>query len=74
MAQLNFYVPDVLEKSIRQAAQKKGEKVSAYLANLVKEKLAPKGWKKNFFTKIVGGWQGNFPEIDRPLCDDDEFE
>ncbi|OGQ06794.1 MAG: hypothetical protein A3G32_00280 [Deltaproteobacteria bacterium RIFCSPLOWO2_12_FULL_40_28] len=74
MAQLNFYVPDILEKSIRQAAQKKGEKVSAYLASLVKEKLAPRGWKKNFFTKIVGGWQENFPEIERLPCNDDEFE
>ena len=64
MAQLNIYVPDELEETIRSQAEKHGKSVSAFLAELVREKFAPKKWKKDFL-KILGSWEGGFPEIKR---------
>lgn len=73
MAHLNIYVPDSLEKRIRTQAHKKGKKVSSYLTELVEERIHPKAWNKDFFTKIVGGWKGDFPEIERPLPEERKF-
>lgn len=64
MAQLNVYVPDELEEKIRSLAQQEGKSVSSFLMELVREKFAPKEWKKEFL-KVLGGWEGEFPEIER---------
>lgn len=66
MSQLNFYVPDEVEEQIKKAAKKEGKSISAFLADLVKSKFKPKTWSGSFFSELVGGWQGDFPEIKRP--------
>lgn len=66
MSQLNFYVPDELEEQIKKAAKKEGKSISAFLADLVKSKFKPKKWSDGFFSEIAGGWNGNFPEVERP--------
>lgn len=73
MAQLNFYVPDKIEQVIRKEAQARGESISAYLAQFIKERLQPQQWQEGFFTKVVGGWQGKFPKIERPLPEEVDF-
>lgn len=66
MSQLNFYVPDEVEEQIKKAAKKEGKSISAFLADLVKSKFKPKTWSDSFFAELVGGWKGEFPEIERP--------
>jgi hypothetical protein len=66
MAQLNFYVPDDVEDQVRRAAKRRGLSISAYLAELVKERVGDGSeWPVDFFDKTLGGWQGDFPEIER---------
>ena len=73
MAQLNIYVPNTLEKTLRLHAKKKRKSLSAYLAEvLAREFATAPSWPKDYFTKVLGNWQGDFPEIDRPLPEDRE--
>lgn len=67
MAQLNFYVPDDIEKNIRQQAKARGKSISSYLAEVVKGHVQHDQWRSDFFTKVVGRWRGGFPKIERPL-------
>lgn len=65
MGQLNFYVPSDVEDKIRRAAKRRGQSISTYLAEIVKEQIAGgNDWPPDFFTKTLGGWQGDFPEIE----------
>jgi hypothetical protein len=66
MPQLNIYVPEELAGSLRQAARRSRLSLSQFVTGIIKEKLGPKGWRKDFFTRVVGGWKGSFPEISRP--------
>lgn len=72
MSQLNIYVPNELENIIRQEAQNKGKTLSAYLAEIIKSHFKREKWNKNFFTQVVGGWQGSFPEIEKQLPEERE--
>lgn len=65
MSQLNFYVPDEIEEQIKKAAKKEGKSISSFLADLVKAKFKPKTWSEGFFSELAGGWNGEFPEIER---------
>ena len=67
MSQLNFYVPDEIEEQIRKAAQSEGKSISAFLAELVKSKFPSQQWSQDFFSSVFGQWNGDFPEIKRPL-------
>jgi hypothetical protein len=64
MSQLNFYVPDDIEKKIRAAAQKEGKSISAYLAEIVRTHF-PERESKKYFSQFFGQWKGEFPEIKR---------
>lgn len=72
MPQLNVYVPESLERRIRKEAKHSRKSVSAFVMDLVKEKVDRGGWRPDFFSKIVGGWKGDFPEIDRPAPEERE--
>jgi hypothetical protein len=66
MPQINLYVSDELEKRIRAEARRHHLSISAYVAGLLEKRIGnQKGWKEGFFTKVVGGWQGDVPEIER---------
>lgn len=67
MAQLNFYVPEQVEEAIRKEAKSRRQSISSYLADLVKDHVQHDRWQRDFFTKVVAGWQGDFPNIERPL-------
>lgn len=73
MAQLNFYVPDEVEEGIRKEAKARGKSISAYLAEVVKERIRHDKWQKDFFTKVAGGWRGECPEVDRPPPEETDF-
>lgn len=72
MPQLNVYVPERLEKKIRKEAKLSRKSVSAYVADLMKDRMDRGHWRPDFFTKIVGGWKGDFPEIERPAPEERE--
>lgn len=73
MAQLNFYVPDEVEDNIRKEAKARGKPISSYLAEVVKEHIRHDKWEKTFFTKVVGGWRGQFPTIERHPAEETDF-
>ncbi len=61
MAQLTLYIPDPLEKQLKQAARKAKKSLSAYVVELAEQKLRPKKWSKDFLA-TYGSWKGEFPE------------
>lgn len=61
MAQLNFYVPEEIERVIRWEARNRRKSISTYLSEVVKSHVRHERWQKDFFTKVVGGWRGKFP-------------
>lgn len=65
MSQLNFYVPDDVEEMIRLAAKKEGKSISNFIAEIIKSRFESKSWPKDFFSNVVGQWDGDFPTIDR---------
>ncbi|MBI2982397.1 MAG: ribbon-helix-helix protein, CopG family [Deltaproteobacteria bacterium] len=74
MSQLNVYVPDDLAKEIRHKARESGESISRFLSRLFRKEVGKKkGWDKNFFTKIVGGWKGELSEVERSGPEERDF-
>ncbi|MBC7533157.1 MAG: hypothetical protein H7318_16420, partial [Oligoflexus sp.] len=64
MGQMNFYVSANIEEIIRKEANKSNKAVSAYLAEIVKNHVSAKsGWPSGYFEKVIGAWEGEFPEI-----------
>lgn len=67
MPQINLYVSDDFEKQIRAEAKRRRMSLSAYLTGLLQNRVGRKGWREGFFTRVVGGWHGDAPEIEREL-------
>ncbi|MBI2336025.1 MAG: hypothetical protein HYU97_04610 [Deltaproteobacteria bacterium] len=71
MSQLNVYVPNELEKEIRRLAKRERQSLSRFLTEVLKNKIGQKKkWDKDFFTKVVGGWVGPFPKIEREIAEE----
>ena len=62
MAQLTLYLPDDLEKELKQAARRAKKSVSAYVTGLAEQQLRPRQWSKAFLA-TYGSWKGKFPEV-----------
>lgn len=74
MAQLTIYLPDEVEKKVRQDARRAKKSVSAFIADLATKKearLTDAAWAREV-AKIYGSWVGPFPEIDDPPPDEPE--
>lgn len=67
MSQLNFYVPDEIEKKIKAAAKKRKMSVSSFIAELVKQKMSekPKKITHKSLMDLGGMWDGDFEEMER---------
>jgi Ribbon-helix-helix protein, copG family len=63
MAQLHLYVPDDVAEEIKERAAARRLSVSAFLAELVRGQMADR-WPADFFSKVVGGWNGE--PLERP--------
>ena len=62
MAQLTLYIPDHLEKELKQAARRAKKSLSSYVVALAQEQLRPRRWSKAFLA-TYGSWSGKFPDI-----------
>lgn len=75
MAQLTIYLPDDVEKKVRQDARRAKKSVSAFIADLATTKKESRGsdaaWARQV-AKLYGSWEGRFPEIDDPPPDEPE--
>jgi hypothetical protein len=74
MAQLTIYLPDEVEKKVRQDARRAKKSVSAFIADLATKKearLTDAAWAREV-AKIYGSWVGPFTEIDDPPPDEPE--
>ena len=59
MSQLHFYVPDDVEKQLRQQADQAKLPLSRYLAELVKREAGqPESWPEGYFDQVFGRWEG----------------
>lgn len=69
MGQLTIYLPEETEKAVKAAARRSRKSVSAWIAQLVE---GPDGsrakWPKGY-EKVLGSWEGEFPELDDPPPD-----
>ena len=54
MAQLHFYVPDILAEQIKARAAQAKMPISRYVAELVKRDVGL-GWPKDYFKRISSG-------------------
>jgi hypothetical protein len=61
MPTICIYVSDELANCIRHATAGKNMSVSRYMADLARRELI-KEWPKDFFEKVVGGWQGELEQ------------
>lgn len=59
MPQLHFYLPKELAEQVKKNAKRQGKTASAYVAEIVKEKLGPKGWSPGFLD-----WLERKPVVD----------
>ena len=74
MAQLTIYLPDDVEKKVRQDARRAKKSVSAFIADLAtskKARLTDAAWARQV-AKIYGSWLGDFPELEDPPPDEPE--
>lgn len=59
MSQLHFYVPDQIEKQLRQQAKQAKKPLSRFLADLVKREAGQlEHWPDGYFDDVFGGWEG----------------
>ncbi len=66
-----------LDRVCRSSGLKKNTLISRLIERFLREPFAPLlpataqetkvGWDKVFFSDVIGGWQGEFPEIPREL-------
>lgn len=65
MAQLTIYLPEPTIRRAKREARKRGQSVSAYVAQLVegggKKRQA---WPRDFL-ETFGAWRGRFPKIEK---------
>lgn len=74
MAQLTIYLPNDIEKKVRQEARRAKKSVSAFIADLATRKqgrVSDAAWARQV-AKLYGSWVGPFPEIDDPPPDEPE--
>ena len=57
MPQLHLYLPKDTAEEVKRRARAKRVSVSSYLAELVQSRIVD-DWPDDFFTSVVGGWQG----------------
>ena len=62
MGQVTLYLPEKVEAVVKKEAKKAHKSISAYVTEILSNKLAPKKWSKNFL-KVCGSWEGEFPPI-----------
>ncbi len=64
MSQLTIYLPEPVLQKARREAKRRGQSVSAYVAQLLSAgELKDAGWSKAFLA-TYGAWKGDFPEIE----------
>ena len=67
MPQLNVYVPAELEQKIKIQAKREGKSVSAFVLEVVRSKIEPECWSKEFLATF-GSMKGCISEAkDLPL-------
>jgi len=63
---LNIYLPNDLASKVRREARERRMSLSAFVTDLIREKVDRKAWRSDFFSRVVGGWKGVAPKILRP--------
>ena len=61
-----FYVPKGRSRQIRGEIKAKKLSVSKYVVKAVQRETHP-GWPEGYFERVVGKWQGDFPDTEELL-------
>jgi hypothetical protein len=74
MAQVTIYLPDDVEKKVRQEARRARKSLSSYMAELAAGRVQPgRQWPEGF-AELFGSWEGDFPlPADAPPDEVDAF-
>lgn len=65
MSQLHFYVPDDIERGIKEKAARANMPLSRYLAEIIKREIrTPEEWPDGYFEQVFGQWEGE--PLERP--------
>lgn len=74
MGQFTLYLPERVEEIVKKEAKKVHKSISAYVTEILSNKLNPKKWSKKFL-KVRGSWEGGFPAIkDLKITKRDDLE
>jgi hypothetical protein len=72
MSQLTIYIPEDLDRALREGAKREGTSLSAYLAGMARRTLRPAPAPEGL-ADLFGAWRGDFDEPDDPAPDSVEF-
>ena len=72
MGQLTIYLPEATERVAKSEARRAKKSVSAWLAGLIDGGEARAKWPRGY-EKVLGTWEGAFPEADDAPPDDVEL-
>lgn len=61
MAQITIYLPDEVEKKVRQEARRAHKSLSAYMAELAAGRGHKRGHWPRGFAELFGSWEGELP-------------
>ena len=65
VSQVSIYIPDELERSLREAAEREKTSVSAYVTELIRRAVKPDRWPESFLATF-GSWEGSFDIPEEP--------
>jgi predicted transcriptional regulator len=72
MAQLTIYLPDDVEKRVRQEARRAHKSVSAFITELATTRVQrASGWPEGF-AELFGAWEGELQRPEDPPPEDVE--
>lgn len=67
MAQVTIYLPDQVEKKVRQEARRAHKSLSAYLTELAAGRVPNRSQWPRGFSELYGSWEGDLtPPADTP--------
>ncbi|HLE10303.1 MAG: hypothetical protein A2504_04610 [Bdellovibrionales bacterium RIFOXYD12_FULL_39_22] len=61
MGQVTLYLPQEIEKAVKKEAKKNHKSISAYVSEILSQKVSPKKWSSAFL-KVCGTWEEEFVE------------
>ena len=73
MAHLNIYLPEAIEKKLKQKAKKNRKSISSFLAEIALKELEPSVNWKELLISTAGAWEGEFTVLENEMFHESEI-